>query len=169
MTASLTLHDRQCGDCSLCCKLLPIRASDDKTDAFPFDKPPGEWCKHCMPGQGCKVWNTGLPRLCQNYACMWKKGLLPENCKPNKIHAIFDEHVTEGIPYALAMPDLSYPEHPAIRQLIARRGNDARAMLRTATNLEILGAGATDEERKADEKRLCEARNRIKATIADKG
>src|SRR4051794_5389247 len=33
---------RQCGDCSLCCKVMEIAT---------LDKPPGSWCWHCKPAR----------------------------------------------------------------------------------------------------------------------
>src|SRR6516165_9574581 len=36
-------NERECGKCSLCCKLLPIRE---------LNKPIDTWCPHCRPGHG---------------------------------------------------------------------------------------------------------------------
>ena len=54
---------RECGKCSLCCKLLTIEA---------LNKPAGEWCKHCKPGKGCSIYNKSeKPNVCDDYTCMW--------------------------------------------------------------------------------------------------
>jgi hypothetical protein len=52
---------RQCGSCTLCCKLLAIPA---------LDKPPGEWCRYCVPGLGCSIYDQ-RPDVCRIFACQW--------------------------------------------------------------------------------------------------
>jgi len=87
---------RQCGECTMCCKLLNIRKCNEGGLAdFPFDKPAGTTCKHCKPGHGCELFGTAqFPNLCKSYFCLWKyngkERLLPEECRPDKVHAIFE-------------------------------------------------------------------------------
>src|ERR1700733_13892827 len=95
MTAlvSIGAATRPCGECSLCCKLLPITKKEGAGDPdFPFDKPAGTWCRHCAPGHGgCKIWDTALPNLCRTYQCLWKVNpAMPDEWRPDKIRAIFD-------------------------------------------------------------------------------
>ena len=52
---------RVCGSCSLCCKLLKVEA---------LDKPAGEWCKHCVPGEGCGIY-ADRPEGCKFWMCEW--------------------------------------------------------------------------------------------------
>src|SRR5262245_34979797 len=53
---------RQCGDCSLCCKLLNI---DE------LNKPANTWCQHCRPGKGgCSIY-ADRPPDCRTFACGW--------------------------------------------------------------------------------------------------
>lgn len=52
---------RACGTCTLCCKVLPIRA---------LQKPIGRWCAHCKPGAGCTIHDT-RPDECRGFFCMW--------------------------------------------------------------------------------------------------
>jgi hypothetical protein len=40
---SVMTNKRECGKCSLCCKLAPIRE---------LNKPIDAWCPHCRPGHG---------------------------------------------------------------------------------------------------------------------
>jgi hypothetical protein len=55
---------RSCGDCSLCCKLLPVATAE-------LSKPAGEWCQHCRPGAGgCSIYER-RPPICRNYKCQW--------------------------------------------------------------------------------------------------
>ncbi len=67
---------RRCGDCSLCCKLLRIKA---------FDKPLGVWCAHCAPGRGgCTIYHT-RPAECRKFYCDWLLSpALGEVWRPNK-------------------------------------------------------------------------------------
>src|SRR5215469_5968701 len=80
---------RACGECTMCCKLLIINKCDDGPAAFPFDKPAGATCKHCDPGRGCRIFGTPeFPNLCKTYFCSWKLGAVPEECRPDQLHAI---------------------------------------------------------------------------------
>lgn len=66
----------ECGSCTLCCKLLNIKETDSK---------PGEYCKHCNPDIGCKIYEE-RPESCQIFECAWKqmryagKDLRPDKC-----------------------------------------------------------------------------------------
>lgn len=57
----MTAISRQCGECSLCCKLTYIQA---------FNKPMGEWCRHFRKGVGCGIYNE-RPQDCRVFRCMW--------------------------------------------------------------------------------------------------
>jgi hypothetical protein len=59
---------RECGDCSLCCKLLEITAERAPEIG---DKPAGQWCSHCSQ-PGCAIYGR-RPSLCQSFACEWLK------------------------------------------------------------------------------------------------
>ena len=143
---------RECGNCSLCCKVLPIMSrSEGGNDDFPFDKPAGEWCKHCSPGNGCKVFNqTELPSLCKNYECMWRREDLPLEHKPSRVHAIFDQVEVGGMPYVLITTDPNYPVHPDVRLLLRENRGRFRMMLRTAETDELFALGDTWEEEQQD-------------------
>ena len=68
---------RECGECSLCCKVPLI---------VPLDKPAGRWCRHCTPGHGCGIWPT-RPAVCRSFHCLWitDPRLGPE-WKPSRAH-----------------------------------------------------------------------------------
>lgn len=69
---------RECGECSLYCKLTEITEDDDPSIA----KPIGEWCKHCRPGNGgCSIYES-RPKLCRDFQCLWRSGLLEDHWKP---------------------------------------------------------------------------------------
>jgi uncharacterized protein len=69
---------RICGECSLCCKLLPIAV---------LDKQANLWCQHCKPGNGCSIYNT-RPQVCRDYHCGWLLGVLNDNWYPTNCHMI---------------------------------------------------------------------------------
>ena len=52
---------RECGECTLCCKLLQIDV---------LDKPANQWCKHCIPMAGCSIYKD-RPQTCVKFRCMW--------------------------------------------------------------------------------------------------
>ena len=52
---------RSCGTCTLCCKLIAV---------IELDKPPGEWCPHCIKKGGCAIHAT-RPTGCRTFFCHW--------------------------------------------------------------------------------------------------
>ncbi len=57
----MTDSQRQCGDCSLCCKVLAIPE---------LKKPKDEWCPNFVAGTGCGIY-ADRPPSCHNFACQW--------------------------------------------------------------------------------------------------
>lgn len=74
--------ERRCGDCSLCCTLLPVVA---------LGKRDGERCKH-QRGLGCNIYRKeGFPGECALWSCRWlvdetTAGLL----RPDIAHYVID-------------------------------------------------------------------------------
>jgi len=57
-----TATKRECGTCSLCCKLFYIRT---------LNKPLDTWCQHCKPGKGgCSIY-ASRPAECADFECGW--------------------------------------------------------------------------------------------------
>ena len=55
--------NRQCGDCQLCCRLLPVKA---------LNKPQNTRCKAQSHGKGCKIYRTKeMPIECRAWNCRW--------------------------------------------------------------------------------------------------
>jgi hypothetical protein len=102
---------RRCGECQLCCKLLPMQASHRdkavhtvatmveagvaKLSDFSgmieeFDKAAGERCPHQRHGKGCVVYKT-RPFGCRMWNCRWVQnddtGDLP---RPDRCHYVID-------------------------------------------------------------------------------
>jgi len=72
----------ECGECTLCCKLLNIKEVDSK---------PGEYCKHCKPGIGCKIYNE-RPEPCRIFECAWKQMIhAGEELRPDRCNILFEK------------------------------------------------------------------------------
>jgi hypothetical protein len=52
---------RECGACTLCCKVFDVPS---------LEKPAGQWCRHCLPGRGCGIHAT-RPDHCRAFHCLW--------------------------------------------------------------------------------------------------
>lgn len=82
--------NRNCGDCSLCCRLLPVRG---------IEKPANTRCQHQRHGKGCAVYGRvttplGAPRMpleCKLWSCRW---LVDEGTgdfrRPDRSHYVLD-------------------------------------------------------------------------------
>lgn len=55
---------RRCGDCQLCCKLLPVRE---------INKTAGQKCQHQKFGKGCAIYER-CPPSCRLWSCAWLTG-----------------------------------------------------------------------------------------------
>lgn len=72
---------RQCGDCTLCCKLLPVRA---------LDKGASERCKH-QRHTGCRVYHKpGMPSECALWNCRWLVEDAGGTSRPDRSHIVID-------------------------------------------------------------------------------
>ncbi len=66
---------RECGSCTLCCKVYDVPS---------LEKPAGRWCSHCLPGRGCGIHET-RPTHCRSFFCMWMTdGAMPPEWKPDR-------------------------------------------------------------------------------------
>lgn len=68
---------RDCGSCTLCCKLFPVPE---------LQKPAGRWCQHIAQGRGCGI-HAIRPQVCRAFFCQWIYNTdlgpewKPETCK----------------------------------------------------------------------------------------
>ena len=74
---------RQCGTCTLCCKLLPVRE---------LDKDAGVRCKFQKFHKGCTVYGQPeMPPACSLWNCRW---LINDDCddipRPDRAHYVID-------------------------------------------------------------------------------
>jgi len=75
-----TTPARQCGSCTMCCKVLGIRE---------LAKPVGAWCPHCAPGRGCKIYES-RPSECRTFSCGWLSDpACPEDWRPDRSKLVF--------------------------------------------------------------------------------
>lgn len=63
---------RQCGSCTLCCKVLEV------TD---LGKPVNTVCNHILAGGGCEIYHE-RPRQCRSFSCAWLQGHLDDDWFP---------------------------------------------------------------------------------------
>lgn len=101
---------RQCGDCQLCCRLLPMKAgADARYDPETlrmlmelgvlekgaqmmrdFDKPASERCPHQRHGKGCTVY-AQRPFGCRVWNCRWLvNDDTAELPRPDRSHYVID-------------------------------------------------------------------------------
>lgn len=86
-TTTLTFNDkgtgRECGACTLCCKLCPVPGA-------PLHKPAGVKCKHQRAGKGCSIY-ASRPFACRSWACRWlcdsETAGMP---RPDRCHYVID-------------------------------------------------------------------------------
>lgn len=73
---------RQCGDCNLCCKLLPV---------VPLGKVAGQRCQH-QRHTGCRVYRkAGMPQECSLWNCRWLAEDDTANMsRPDRSHIVID-------------------------------------------------------------------------------
>lgn len=115
--------DRTCGDCTVCCTVLPIEADG-------FDKSSGVTCRHCI-STGCAIY-ADRPRPCRDFDCGWLQlPMLDDAWRPDRsgVLVVADN---EGIP-------AGYPERPGIKLILVGER-------RTSLTLPVLGyvAGLID-------------------------
>lgn len=74
---SWLVPDRSCGACVACCVAPSI-------DAGSFYKPVGVACRHCLPAQGCGIYES-RPAVCRDYHCVWRSmPALDESWRPDR-------------------------------------------------------------------------------------
>ena len=98
---------RRCGDCQLCCKLLPVRERDDDATvqamaaagmAQPdfagmvpsFDKPANTRCQHQRHAKGCAIYPR-RPLACRLWSCRWlSESDTADQHRPDHSHVVID-------------------------------------------------------------------------------
>jgi len=121
---------RTCGDCQLCCKLLPVKE---------IGKLANTRCAHQRTGKGCMVYNTmRMPFSCKVWNCRWLVNDDADDLKrPDRSHYVIDimpdfvtvrDEITgfaASIPVLQVWVDPGHPDawrDPHLMAYIARRG-----------------------------------------------
>jgi hypothetical protein len=125
---------RQCGECTLCCKLLAV---------VEIGKKAGVRCEHQQAHKGCKIYGQpDMPVSCRIWSCAW---LIGEDTgpRPDRAHYVIDplpdfitlqgdDNGDQNIPVVQVWID---PQHPdahrdhGLRAFLARRGEHGMAAL----------------------------------------
>lgn len=129
--------NRSCGDCQLCCKLVPVRE---------LNKIAGQRCQHQRVGKGCTVYQRpAMPLSCRLWSCAWLKqpGDTAAMSRPDRAHYVVDimpdfvtaqDHATgktTNITVVQVWVDPNYPDahrDPALRAYLDRRARERGEM-----------------------------------------
>lgn len=72
---------KQCGECSLCCKVMGIPE---------LRKPKDAACVHIIPGKGCEIYER-RPPSCRAFACHWiLDSAIADAWKPSTCHMVIE-------------------------------------------------------------------------------
>ncbi len=133
---------RQCGECTLCCRLLPVPQ---------LGKVAGQRCPHQRHSCGCAIYNT-RPNSCRLWSCRWKAD--PEETadlrRPDRSHYVIDmmpdyvvvtgpSGVPENVPVVQIWSDPRFPDahrDPALRAYL--EANQVPGIVRYGGNKEAL-------------------------------
>ena len=117
---------RECGACSLCCKLAAIPE---------LNKPANTWCQNCNPGRGCSIY-LDRPTTCADFACDWLTDpYVPEYWRPTTSHMILTRVALGDQIVLRVMVDANYADlwkrEPYYSHLIklARKGLEERRFI----------------------------------------
>jgi hypothetical protein len=125
-------YPRRCGDCQLCCKLLPVRS---------LNKGAGVRCQHQRHHKGCNIYQkAGFPSECGAWSCRWLTGNdTADLSRPDRSHYVVDimpDFVTlrddaagtrQDIEVVQIWVDPGYPNahrDPALRAYLERRAKE---------------------------------------------
>jgi hypothetical protein len=128
---------RQCGGCTLCCKLLPVKE---------LAKAAGERCRYQRTGKGCAVYHTPkMPFSCHFWNCRWLvNDDTADLSRPDRTHYVIDimpdyvtvtDNVTGEKTNVEVIQIWCDPQHPhahrdpALRRYIERRAAEGKIAL----------------------------------------
>lgn len=83
---------RQCGECNLCCKLLPVHDNEPWRSGPALNKPAGVPCPYQKHRKGCKVYDTNaMPYCCKVWNCRWiVNDDMADQSRPDRSHLVVD-------------------------------------------------------------------------------
>lgn len=125
---------RECGSCSLCCKVLDVPA---------VYKPAGQWCRHFRAGSGCDIHQL-RPKPCREFSCLWlAEDWLGDEWKPSTSKFVMAwEYDGECL---TIYPDPKSPNswklepyYSVLKQLAARHLSENRLVMVVETSRRLL-------------------------------
>lgn len=128
----------ECGECTLCCKLLGVAE---------LDKPPSRWCHHCTPGKGCNIY-ADRPPNCVDFECGWFANDGSPEHRPDRLHMIVTGESQQVGAYVVHV-DPGFPDAPlrpagkAFLEQLATRGRHANIILVTGERRRFMGRDPT--------------------------
>jgi hypothetical protein len=94
-TAAPVIPGRECGSCTLCCKVYHVPE---------IDKVAGKWCQHCAPGKGCSI-HEAPPAQCAAFNCLWRtEETLAPAWKPERARMVLSVFPQNGFIYVQVDP-----------------------------------------------------------------
>jgi hypothetical protein len=100
---------RECGTCTMCCKIMGIKE---------IEKPSGQWCPHCLPGKGCGIYQD-RPTECRTFMCDWlqAEALGPE-WKPEKSKIVLVSRYGRMVAYVDPSTPTAWKKSPYLERLM---------------------------------------------------
>jgi hypothetical protein len=123
---------RECGDCSLCCKVLRIPE---------LEKPRHEWCPHIVLKRGCGIYDD-RPPSCRNFVCLWLLDeRFDEQWKPSKCKMVMvaerPHQIVIYVDKGANQPWMKEPYFSILRD-ISSRGYDVGGIVTVSENGETI-------------------------------
>jgi hypothetical protein len=118
---------RQCGACTMCCKLIEVTE---------LEKPQNVWCAHCTPGKGCGNY-AARPADCRTFDCGWLVDIsLGDNWRPDRAKFVITEEPGTGRMFIVC--DTAFPGawrrepfYAKIKSLLAADGMERQQVVIT--------------------------------------
>jgi len=135
MTIDPRAPGKQCGSCTLCCKLLGISA---------LGKPMDQWCSHCEIGRGCRIYDK-RPQACAEFFCLFlMHGGLGEAWRPSNSKIVLTADADHNSIVANVDPDRprAWRRDPFYKTLkewsIAARPQNGRVVVRIGRKMIVI-------------------------------
>ena len=108
---------RACGECTLCCNLLPIEE---------LNKPRGVWCQHAKKGKGCAIY-PDRPSGCRTWRCQWIiSDIMGEELRPDRCDVVCDTVIRADEPAAMINEETGERHEFQVMQMWSKPGRWAR-------------------------------------------
>jgi hypothetical protein len=94
-TSAPIVPGRDCGTCTLCCKVYHVPE---------VAKLAGKWCQHCTPGTGCAI-HPARPGECRDFNCLWlTEATMAPAWKPERSKMVLSIFPLNGFMYVQVDP-----------------------------------------------------------------